>query len=106
MFTWLRKEKREKKKKERKKRKTKGKPKRKRKGKERKERGSGRQPRERRERDHGSKEKEEKVTASNPVSRQNPFCAVLNQDLKNVFVNDFKCFYGFYFEVQNEGLMG
>ena len=105
MFTWLRKEKREKKRKERKERKTKGKPKRKRKGKERKERGSGRQPRERRERDHGSKGEEDKVTTShhgqpraavaaavfgNAVSRQNRlFFAVLNIASKTFLLSDF-----------------
>ena len=88
LFTWLRKEKREKKGRKEKKGKTKEKPREKRKEKREKGRGSARQQGRRRERVHGSKERERKSPAShhgqprvavaaavvgNPVSRQNPF---------------------------------
>ena len=88
MFTWLRKEKREKKGRKEKKGKTKEKPREKRKEKREKGRGSARQQGRRRERVDGSKERERKSPASNhgqpraavaaavvgnPVSRQNPF---------------------------------
>ena len=64
MFTWLRKEKREKKGRKEKKRKTKEKQREKRKEKREKERGSARQQGRRGERVHGSKERERKSPTS------------------------------------------
>ena len=64
LFTWLRKEKREKKGRKEKKGKTKEKPREKGKEKREKGRGSARQLGRRRERVHGSKEKERKATPS------------------------------------------
>ena len=102
MFTWLRKEKREKKGRKENKGKTKEKPREKRKEKREKGRGSARQQGDWRERGHGSKEKEEKSPASHPgqpraavvgnaVSRQNrPFSLFLNIALKTFFLNDFE----------------
>ena len=98
MFTWLRKENREKKGRKEKKGKTKEKQREKRKEKREKGRGRPRQQGGKKEKGHGSKEKEEKSPASHPgqpraavaaavvgnaVSRRNRlFVAVLNLALK------------------------
>ena len=105
--------KKEKRKKGEKKRKGKPREKQREKGKEKREKGRerARQQGREREKSHGSKEKEEKSSAShhgqprttvavavvgNAVSCQNrPFSLFLNITSKTFFLNDFKSFYGF-----------